>query len=48
MYLINDGFESMQVINKNKILSDLFKMFANSQPPMDKNFSIMRNLENNN
>jgi len=35
----------MQVINKNKILSNLFKIFVDSQPPMDKDFSIMKNLE---
>jgi hypothetical protein len=45
MHLINDGFEIMQVISKNKILSNLFKVFVDSQPPMDKDFSIMKNLE---
>lgn len=47
MHLINDGFESMQVINKNKIVSNLFTMFVNSQPPMDKDFSTMNKLEKN-
>jgi hypothetical protein len=45
VHLINYGFEIMQVINKNKILSNLFKIFVDSQPPMDKDFSIMKNLE---